>query len=269
MSNCLNCQQPLAGPYCHHCGQVANTRRFTFGHLASEVLASLTNVERGLWHTIRDLTLRPATALRGYLAGQRVVYYPWLRYLLLMVGLATLVTLSTKGFQDLYQAAFKDNGQKLAQTEVAVANRITTQKATEKFQAFLLGNYNLVYLLFLPFAALSFHWLFRRRGLYLAEHLVVQAYTFGHYSLFHAVLFVVLKLLEGQAWYGAAFWALFGLSALFQLVYNLVVYVGLFPVRPWAAAARGLVAFGLAYLIYSLMIAFAQGLYIGFVLTRG
>jgi hypothetical protein len=269
MPNCLNCQQPLAGAYCHHCGQAANTQRFAFRSLASEVLASLTNVDRGLWPTVRGLTLRPATVIGEYLAGRRVAYYHWLKYLLLMVGLATLVTLSAKGFQELYQAGYAQSSQALANAEAVQADKIPAQKFSKQFQAFMVGNYNLVYLAFLPFLTLFSHWLFLGRGRRLAEHLVIQAYLFAHYSLFYAVLFGVLKPFEGQAWYGPVFWGLFWLVTLAQPPYTMWAYAGLFPDRTWAVVARCLAALLLAYLFYVIVIGFAMGIYVGFTLARG
>jgi hypothetical protein len=268
MPDCLNCQQPLAGPYCHQCGQATSTQRFAFGHLASEVWASFTNLDRGLWATVRGLTLRPATTIGAYLDGRRATYYNWLKYLLLMVGLATLVTLSAKGFQELYKASFASSSQALANTEAAQADNIPAQKFSEQFQALLFSNYNLVYLAFLPFITLFSHWLFRGRGRHLAEHLVIQAYLFAHYSLFYAVLFGAMKPFEGQAWYGQVFGTLFWGATLAQPLYNIWAYVGLFPGRPWATALRSLAAVLLGYLAYVLLFGFVAGIYVGYMLNR-
>jgi hypothetical protein len=233
------------------------------------VWASLTNLDRGLWPTVRGLTLRPATTIGAYLDGRRAAYYNWLKYLLLMVGLATLVTLSAKGFQELYQAGYAQSSQALAGEEVVKQDGFTPQKIAEKIQAFLISNYNLVYLAFLPFLTLFSHWFFRGRGRQLAEHLVIQAFLFAHYSLIYAVLFGALIPFEGQAWYGSVFWGLFWLATATQPLYNIWAYVGLFPGRAWATALRSLAALLLAYLLYVVTIGFAMGIYVGFTLTRG
>jgi len=83
---CPSCGSGEADAFCPRCGQRIRGRLDT-----SEVLvqfaSGLTNVEHGLFHTLRELTLRPGKMLRGYLAGRTVRLVPPATLLFLAVGL--------------------------------------------------------------------------------------------------------------------------------------------------------------------------------------
>jgi Protein of unknown function (DUF3667) len=268
MPNCLNCQQPLAGAYCAQCGQPANTQRLSSRQLAQDVFASLTNLDRGLFHTILDLTRRPAGLIGDYLAGRRAPYYHWLKYLLLFTGLATLVTLSSKGFQGFMKSSMTKMGTDVATAEKLAGASTSAEKVIAEMQVLFFSNYNLIYLAFLPFAALFFYLFFRGRGYNLAEHLVAQAFALGHYNLICALLFTLLLPFEGQAWYGSVFVFVLFSTAVIQFIYLFIVYLGLMPGRGWAIFLRAFLAFGLAYFFYSSIISVVIGAFVGYNLER-
>jgi Protein of unknown function (DUF3667) len=264
MPNCLNCQRPLTETYCAHCGQPANTQRLSSRQLAQDVFASLTNLDRGLFHTILDLTRRPAGLIGDYLAGRRAPYYHWLKYLLLSSGLATLVTLSSKGFQGFMKSSMTD----VATPEKLAVAGASAAEAMAEAQAFYFSNFNLIYLTYLPFITLFFYLFFRGRGYNLAEHLVAQAFVLGHYNLIYVLLFTLLLPFEGQAWYDSVFPSALFSTAAIQFIYLCIVYMKMMPGRNWAIFLRTLLAFVLAYFFYSLVIGIATAVYVGFNLER-
>lgn len=80
-TRCPNCGRRFAGTYCPGCGVPTGRPQSILG-MASAFLQELINVRRGLWATLRVLTLRPGPALRRYLgAGPRLLMTPG-RYLL-------------------------------------------------------------------------------------------------------------------------------------------------------------------------------------------
>jgi hypothetical protein len=87
---CKSCQTPLAGRYCYQCGQRKIDERLTLKYLLQATANILTNLERGLWFTIKELYLRPGKVIRDYLAGATIRYYHPLRYIFLMTGIAAI-----------------------------------------------------------------------------------------------------------------------------------------------------------------------------------
>lgn len=68
--NCLNCETPLVGAYCHACGQQGHIHR-TIGAFMHDLLHGALHFEGKLWHTLPLLTFRPGRLTRRYIEGQR------------------------------------------------------------------------------------------------------------------------------------------------------------------------------------------------------
>lgn len=71
-ARCLNCDAPLAGPYCSQCGQEDAeagllSTRLTF----HDVLEDLVQVDGRLARDVRDLVARPGLLTAAFLAGRR------------------------------------------------------------------------------------------------------------------------------------------------------------------------------------------------------
>lgn len=71
--DCLNCQTPLTGAYCHACGQKAHLHR-SLGSLVSDFIQGLFNFEGKIWRTLPMLVWRPGEMTRNYIVGQRARY---------------------------------------------------------------------------------------------------------------------------------------------------------------------------------------------------
>lgn len=67
---CLNCGTPLAGAYCHACGQQGHVHR-TIGAFMHDLLHGALHFEGKLWHTLPMLAFRPGKLTRRYIEGQR------------------------------------------------------------------------------------------------------------------------------------------------------------------------------------------------------
>lgn len=89
-ASCPNCATPLAGPWCHACGQSGEDFHRSIGRLCGEVLEGLLHLDGRLWRTLPALMLRPAELTRGYLDGHRAPQIPPLR-LFLVILLAIFV----------------------------------------------------------------------------------------------------------------------------------------------------------------------------------
>ncbi len=82
---CANCGTALAGPYCHHCGQLAEDYHRSIGLLAEETFEDLFHLDGRLWRTLPRLALKPARLTRDYLDGHRASQIPPLRLFLVVV----------------------------------------------------------------------------------------------------------------------------------------------------------------------------------------
>lgn len=184
---CINCGEDLsenhAHEFCSNCGQYQVHKRLTIRVILLEILAVLTNVERGLWRTIEDLTVRPGTVIKGYWAGKTRTYFNPFRYAFLMATFSALLTLST-GVYDKQIGEMQSEGL-VAQTQTDQSPEELSAQAelNEKIQTTIRKYLSFFTLIVIPFAAFCL-WLFLKdKGKYLGEHMVTTAYYFGHTSL--------------------------------------------------------------------------------------
>ena len=68
--NCLNCGTPLAGDFCHECGQRAHVHRTLTGFL-HDLVHGVLHVEGKIWNTLPMLVWKPGELTRRYIEGQR------------------------------------------------------------------------------------------------------------------------------------------------------------------------------------------------------
>lgn len=88
---CLNCGQALpAGEYCPHCGQ-RHPHRLTLGHVLHEVVHVFTHADNTIVGFVPQVLLRPGYVVADYLAGRRKRYFNPFQFLLLAVGLVTVL----------------------------------------------------------------------------------------------------------------------------------------------------------------------------------
>ena len=68
---CANCATPLAGAYCHQCGQPESASHpATIGHLFHELTHELLHVDGKIWRTVVALFTRPGALTREYWEGR-------------------------------------------------------------------------------------------------------------------------------------------------------------------------------------------------------
>lgn len=69
-SQCLNCETPLAGNYCHTCGQRGRVHR-TLGAFWHDIAHSVLHFDGKIWRTLPLLAWRPGELTRRYVEGER------------------------------------------------------------------------------------------------------------------------------------------------------------------------------------------------------
>jgi hypothetical protein len=71
--DCLNCGAPLAGPFCHECGQHAHVHR-TLSAFFHDFLHGVLHFEGKIWRTLPLLAWKPGELTRRYIDGQRASF---------------------------------------------------------------------------------------------------------------------------------------------------------------------------------------------------
>jgi hypothetical protein len=163
--SCLNCGTALvpAHGFCGACGQRVSPARLTMGAIGHEIVHALTHADHSIFALVRSLIRRPGHVAREYIEGKRKRYFgPW-AFLVVTVGLASIVIhiADVQWFKSFGHGRGAD---------------------------ILQRHINLVILMQMPLLAAACAWLFRRERLNYAEHLVFAAYTSGIRALFLAVI---------------------------------------------------------------------------------
>lgn len=237
---CLNCGAAVPGHFCGHCGQEAHTHRFTLGHFLHEIPHTILHVDKGLFYTIKEMTLRPGPALRGFLAGQRIRHFKPLAYVLLVAGLSAF----------LYVALHLHYPSGMANPDLGPAGRQMQEYVNEGigkyFNWFTVGS--------LPLTALLTWGMLRRAQFNYAECLVINAYLVGTATLLTVPFYLPYYLVNGTAGMGqVSVYSALVLIAYQSWAYaSLLVPTGLSVVRRYV---RGLLTTVLGWLLLLLVVA--------------
>jgi uncharacterized protein DUF3667 len=91
---CPNCSAPLAGPWCHACGQLGEDFHRSAYKLLRESFGEFADLDNRLWKTLPNLLFRPGRLTRAYLDGHRAPQVPPLRLFLVILLALFLIGLS-------------------------------------------------------------------------------------------------------------------------------------------------------------------------------
>jgi hypothetical protein len=178
-STCRTCSLPVTGNYCAHCGQKV-IERFNIAYLWKQLHSELFELDRGLWITARDLTLRPGYMIRDYLGGKTRIYYGPLKYLLIWITVLYLtLTLSTPDWKEGFESMKNPK------------SPFMSEFASEAI-VLMFDNLTLYFLLLIPTLGLSLKLFFR--ALNPVEHVVALAYMWGHVMLMGFVIGLIMAI---------------------------------------------------------------------------
>ncbi len=165
--------------------------RITIRHLLNELLL-LANLEKGLGYTIRQLLLRPRAAVREFLYEDRQRMMKPFPMLVLMVTVATFLSLRLLPLgEPLWQDFKEDGGAGLLSPTVQEGLHLLTV-AMQKY-------FNIIFVLSLPGQAIGSYLLFRKSGYNFAEHLVINTYLFCLQTLLYLLILPLLLWKEAVA----------------------------------------------------------------------
>ena len=239
-TDCRNCGAPLAGEWCHQCGQRNIKKRLTVRSAFGQLFDAITNLDRGFWHTMWELTIRPGKVVKNFVEGRTRPYFPPFRYAFILITISTVIMVSSGIFeaqQDQFVQIQGDDPS--AQAEIQ-----------GKFQAFVGRFLNLFVIVILPFNALA-TWLFtRKRGYNYAEHFVANTFLIGQTSLYGMIFLPVYFFLPESIPYSLA------VSVVLSTVVLMMTFNQWMGMEKGEATARGLLAtvFGFFLMFLSMTI---------------
>lgn len=106
---CANCDTPLAGDYCHACGQQNKNYLRNVFSLIGEFLQDFANWDSRLLRTMVPLMFRPGFLSREYVGGRRAKYVPPVRlYLFISLFFFLAISLFAKPDTSEWQASIAE-----------------------------------------------------------------------------------------------------------------------------------------------------------------
>jgi hypothetical protein len=106
--DCSACNTPINGNYCTNCGQKYDNKKLGFKSVLSDILSSLTDVEKSVFLNIYSIIRYPKKVINNYWEGFRGYYYKPGRMLFYFVTIAGISTYVLKG--RLFGLTFSSQG---------------------------------------------------------------------------------------------------------------------------------------------------------------
>ncbi|CAN5145531.1 DUF3667 domain-containing protein [soil metagenome] len=174
--NCINCGLEVTGRFCSQCGQGNPPRRITFSHLFEDFQASMFGFDGMLLRTVKDLTIHPGKVAKGFIEGNRVLYYKPVSYFLLVITVMLLISsLLGIDYIDYLKASTANSVDE--NPDVANFQKTIINKALDPISE----NLRLFTFLYIPVQAFFSRYLFfRKSGYSFVEHCVLPFYMWGH-----------------------------------------------------------------------------------------
>jgi hypothetical protein len=133
--SCANCGTPLAGAYCHACGQTAHVHRSLL-HIVEELIHGILHFDTKSWHTLPLLFARPGLLTRRYIEGQRARYVSPLALFLFTVFLMFFVFSLLSGSDvPVKSAQNREEARKEGAKEVEDARKLVERRRAELAKA--------------------------------------------------------------------------------------------------------------------------------------
>lgn len=227
--SCKNCNQSFQGKYCNHCGQ-AVIDRFSLRYLWKLLHQDLFEVDQGLWHTMKDLTVRPGYMIRNYLAGKTKSYFSPLKYLLVFIAIFYLINSFTeKSGLSVIGPTSNDWPREYIFNSHQPFSADTLSNFLGLIGVLLAQNLTLYFLLMLPFVALISNALFK--PLNYTEHLITWTFMWGHVMLGMIIIIPAEFMLTGFSMIASM--ALEGIMIILMICFFFVTFKQLTEITWW------------------------------------
>lgn len=181
----------FVGEYCNQCGQ-KHIERFDLKYLWKLFHADVLELDRGLWHTVKDLTLNPGATIRAYLDGNTKTYYSPVKYMA-VVATAIYVAFSLAFTGDPVKSDFFSMDawkERFFSSETPPFSPRSFVEIVMLPSIMVNGGMLIYYLILLPFMALAARFILRT--LNFTEYIIAWMYLWAHLLLLTLALCVLL-----------------------------------------------------------------------------
>jgi hypothetical protein len=178
---CQNCSQHFDGNYCNNCGQTAKTHKLNFHFLWHDIQHGLLHVDKGIFFTAKELSIRPGHSIREFIEGKRVKHFKPISLVLILAGIFGFLY----HFFNINIFANNINISGTGQEYVEVKNIVT------KIINWITQHYAIIALVQLPILSLCTFIGFKKNGYNFIEHFILNAFLAGQRLLLHIVAFPI------------------------------------------------------------------------------
>lgn len=211
-------------------------KRITFKSIGLSILSVL-NFEKGIFYTLKELSIRPGTTILTYLFKDRSKILEPVRFLFVMIALGALVFIQFQ-LEDLvlgYDAYEKDG-------------------TGEIFRTIVSKYYNLFLLFIIPFFSLASIWIFSKKKLNAAEHLILNTYIFSYQTFIYIITTLALN------------WTKYEIVLILPLcfIFQVIVYIKVFEQSYRKGILLTFLVLILSLFLYILTAMFFLGLLVGY-----
>jgi hypothetical protein len=244
---CKTCGTELEGKFCYQCGQKIMEGRLTIPGLFRELIAIITNVERGFWYTAKILFTNPGKIIRDVWNRATVPYYHPFRYVLIWATISVIMNISL-GIFDSQQAEMQEtfgSGNEMNEKTAAVQQKI--MELSKKYMSFIL-------IFIIPFISLVSRWFFKKEKLNYAEHLVMNTYFIGQNALLGLPTMLIFSYFEIVSFY------FISVGLTINGLYLAYAFRSVFDISVPKAIFKGIFVYLIGYILYIIVFGIITGI---------
>ena len=222
---CSNCDNSFTGNFCNHCGQ-KTVHRITMAHIGHDLVHAFTHTDKGFFHLMLQLFVKPGIVAREYIAeGKRKRYFSPFQYIIIIGAIGAFVAVNSHFIETTTQAIGGSAGYSAKQ--LAFTQKINTLQSR---------YYNFMILLQLPFYALATLIIFRKHRFNYAEHLTLQTFITAQTTIIAMLVMLTIFLLGKTGLYLAI------IMSLLSTGFHVYAYSQFFKENKFKGILKGLFA---------------------------
>jgi len=178
LTNCLNCETSYHGNFCPECGQKGTVEKITLSFLIGDFISRFLDMDKGMLHNLKYLTLAPQGTIFNYLQGKRKSVFNPVSYAIIATSLYLLISSQLK----------------LHTIDTSKYDKFDGELITISYKAGkMIGTYlKFFWLLNILFLSL-FSRLFFKTFSFL-EHLAMNCFVLGHVTFLGILSYIILRL---------------------------------------------------------------------------